>query len=352
MSSEHPWFAVHDEILYDPKLARIKRATGLPRMIVLGAWATVLALSNQSPVRGVLLIREDRPLRDQELFDEWELPTNEAACLLNGMCDMGLLHQENGAWVVSSWEKRQPRMDKSTERVREWRAKQKAAATSKNPVTLHETNETFQVTLPETKSNGTEKEREKEKEREGEGGGAAADLEFPSGDDEYSLERRMDVIIRDGLDAHVGNRRLPDGDDDAANQLWGDLLRLCQDDEAHAAAIIRASRGIADELDWVFPFPKSDYECRVAMTDWWRPVKKALAVRQWDQIATVKAMVAAANAMHHRNLSPGKPAALMGELSKQKARASPNGAAGQTNGHKSAVRSAVRERLLKGDHDE
>lgn len=346
MSSDHPWFAVHDDVLYDTKLARVRRSTRLPRLVILGAWTAVLALSNQSPVRGVLLIREDRPLTTQELFDEWEIERGDAAALLNALVDQGMLHQEGDAWVVCNWEKRQPRLDKSTERVQRWRARQKAQAQQKNetPEALHdETDETFR--------NGTEEEEEIERELEGEGEGGDG-----GADDEYALERRLAQIVRHGTSPDVGTRPRAryDPDDELAVTLWNKVLKFCGNDQGQAKAVFLVAHELETQLEWVKPMPKSDYEERNAMTDWWRPIKRALEARKWDHDVTARAMVAAAKAMYQRDsYPPSKPSALIGEMSKQKvskaSRASPSGVTGGNDsgggvGGVDAIREKIRQK--------
>lgn len=351
MSSDHPWFAVHDDVLYDPKLARVRRCTRLPRLVVLGAWTAVLALSNQSPVRGVLLIREDRPLSTRELFDEWDIDDDDAAALLNALVDQGMLHQEGEAWVVCNWDKRQPRLDKSTERVKRWRERQKTLS----PL-ADETNETLYRETDETFRNGIEgeEELEREGEREGdEGGGGEAD--------EYGLETRLAQIVQDGVHQDVGARPRskpkfdPGSDDEAAITLWNRVLAFCGNSQSQAKAIFLVARDLEVELEWVKPIPTSEYEERVAMSDWWRPIKRALETRKWDAEITGKAMVAAAKAMYQRELAPSKPSALIGEMSKQKVtkpRASPSAPAGDGTGGAGGVE-AIREKIRqkRGQND-
>ncbi len=341
MSSEHPWFAVHDEVLNDNKLARIRRASRQPRLVVIGAWTALLALSNQAPVRGVLLIREDRPLTTQEIFDEWDMDGGEGQVLLDAFVDQGLVAFDVDEWVICNWEKRQPRLDKSTERVRQHRAR-KAAALGGN----HVTPETFQdVTgvTNETLRNGIEREEELERElrdRESEGG-------VGEGDDLYSFERTLDAIVSDGLKPEAGTRPRPNSDDSALNAIWGCLLNLCDDNENHARLVAVVADDLAEKLEWLKPFPRGERDRQTALDDWWRPIHRALKARAWDNEATVTAMVAAAHSLHQRQMSPSKPAGLMGELSKQKtrsSRASPEPATAG-GGQKARGTDALRERI-------
>ncbi|MBP8055126.1 MAG: phage replisome organizer N-terminal domain-containing protein [Chloroflexi bacterium] len=350
MSSEHPWFSVYDEILSDNKLARVRRATRQHRLMVIGAWTTLLALSNQSPVRGVLLIREDRPLTVQEIFEEWDVDTLEGQTLLDAFIDQGMLHHEGEAWVICNWEKRQPKQDKSTERVRQWRQKIAAAANAVKPE-KPETDETFQGVTYETGAtfrgghgetfrNDTEKEIEieiKYKEREGESEGEGL----------YSFERRLGRIVANGVSPGVGTRRqLPYSDDDeVANAIWEALLTLCDNDEMQARCVAIVTNELSERLEWLKPFPRRKQEFQDALSHWWRPIKKALKVRDWDTERTVIAMVEAAKSLHQRQYAPSRPAGLMGEMSKQAAgRGSPALQPGSAQGKALGV-DAIREKI-------
>jgi hypothetical protein len=51
-----PWFRFYSEALSDRKLDWIVQDSGLPRLTVLGAWTALLAMANDSPERGRLLV--------------------------------------------------------------------------------------------------------------------------------------------------------------------------------------------------------------------------------------------------------------------------------------------------------
>lgn len=346
MSSDHPWFAVHDEMPNDPKLARVRRTTRQPKMVVVGAWATLLALSNQSPVRGVLLIHEERPLTTQEIFDEWDMDGGEGQALLDAFIDQGLVYQEQGAWFIRNWEKRQPRQDNSTERVRRYRERQKASAAATGNGKIGVTNETgvtFQGVTGETLRNGIEEEEDQELEKEGEGGGESAD-------DLYSFERELGAIVNDATRTDVGMQP-SDPDDAAMNAIWSRLLNLCDGDKDHAGGVTIVTHELVSQLEWAKPFPRNRREFEDALTNWWQPIKQALAAREWDKEATITAMVAAARSMQRRDMSPGCPRAVMQELSKHKQKgtsrespAKPQARAGGGNGNPGGLE-GIRERI-------
>jgi hypothetical protein len=289
--------------------------------VVIGAWTALLALSNQSPVRGVLLIREDRPLTTQEIFDEWDMDSGEGQVLLDAFADQGLIAFDVDEWVICNWEKRQPRQDKSTERVRQYRARKAAASASAQKENHHETVETFHDVTDETLRNGTEREEELEKElREREGGGVR---DGDGDDDLYEFEQRLDAIVEDGLnpDAGTGTGVRPRTDDEmAVNAIWTCLLKLCDGDEHQAKQVAVTTDALAKELEWLKPFPVGERDRQTALTDWWRPIRHALKVRDWDNALTVREMVAAAHAMYQRQLSAGCPRSLTAELSKRRAK--------------------------------
>lgn len=119
------WFRFYSETLHDRKIERICRATGEPKAVVVGAWAIILALANDSPIRGALLLTEKIPLTDTDLFDEIGLTTETFNGLMAMWQDLDMMHQDNGVWYVTHFGDRQYDSDNSTERVQRFRERRK-----------------------------------------------------------------------------------------------------------------------------------------------------------------------------------------------------------------------------------
>jgi hypothetical protein len=127
MTKRYPWYRFYSETINDRKIKRITRITGLPKMLVLGAWATLMALGNDSPTRGVLLVTEDMPLTADELQDEMDLADPAFEALMGAFEDHNMVHVEDGCYVVTNFLKRNFKSDHDgAERVRRHRAKQRS----------------------------------------------------------------------------------------------------------------------------------------------------------------------------------------------------------------------------------
>jgi len=120
-----PWFRFYSETLNDRKIDYICRATGRSKALIIGAWATILALANDSPIRGALLLAEDIPLTVGDLAMHTGLEPEEVQTLIDNFRRLKMLEMVNSTFYVSNWDKRQFANDISTERVQRWRARQK-----------------------------------------------------------------------------------------------------------------------------------------------------------------------------------------------------------------------------------
>ena len=122
--SNMPWFRSYSEILSDRKIVRICRITSQPKVIVVGLWITLLALANDSPERGKLLLTKEIPYTTDDIAAESELPKEDVIKLLDAFRGMSMI---NGKKVIeiSNWKKRQFKSDDSSERVRKHRERQK-----------------------------------------------------------------------------------------------------------------------------------------------------------------------------------------------------------------------------------
>ena len=107
MTKPHPWFRFYSEAVRDRKLEAACRLTQHPRVMVIGAWATLLALANDSPTRGILLLTEEMPLTDEDIAREFglDLPTTQS--LLVAFVKLTLLWEEGEAYGITAWCKRQ-----------------------------------------------------------------------------------------------------------------------------------------------------------------------------------------------------------------------------------------------------
>lgn len=119
-----PWFRFYSETLSDRKIDRICRITEQPKCLIVGAWATLMSLANDSPIRGALLLTEDFALSVEDIADEMGLPVNSANVILEEFQRFDMLHIENGIYWLTNWDKRQFASDTSTERVRRYRERQ------------------------------------------------------------------------------------------------------------------------------------------------------------------------------------------------------------------------------------
>ena len=116
-----PWFRFYSETMRDPKMQYIARATGHEKALVVGAWAMLLSLASDSPVRGALFMRADAPLGIDNMAEQLDMDTKTLLGLLDQFQAFGMLHLEDGAYHLTNWDKRQPNSDNSTERVQRFR---------------------------------------------------------------------------------------------------------------------------------------------------------------------------------------------------------------------------------------
>ena len=120
-----PWFRFYSETLGDRKIDFICRTTGRPKALIIGVWATILALANDSPIRGALLLTEEIPLTCDDLVLHTGLSREEMEELLDEFQRLGMVEMVDFVFHVSNWGKRQFSSDCSTDRVREWRERNK-----------------------------------------------------------------------------------------------------------------------------------------------------------------------------------------------------------------------------------
>jgi len=132
--SSPPWFRFYSEALTDRKIERICRATQENKRSILGAWTTLMALANSSPIRGVLLLTEDKPFTIDDIADEWGDDLDTTKRLLDQFIDFQMIDtDEQGAIYITNWDKRQFSSDSSTARVRAFRERQRQEAETVTP---------------------------------------------------------------------------------------------------------------------------------------------------------------------------------------------------------------------------
>ena len=123
-----PWFRCYSETLHDRKIERICRELKTPKAYVIGVWNILLILANDSPVRGALLLTEDIPLMFDDLTLETGLDDETLREMLDQFQRMQMLAKDDDVYYITNWGKRQYASDSSTERVRQWREKQRLAS--------------------------------------------------------------------------------------------------------------------------------------------------------------------------------------------------------------------------------
>ena len=117
-----PWFRVYSDILTDRKINRICKKTGQTPALVIGVWICLLALANDSPIRGILLLSEDMPVTIEDLEDETGLPREIINQLLDEFRLHGMIDGISTIQIIN-WTKRQFKSDNVAERVRQHREK-------------------------------------------------------------------------------------------------------------------------------------------------------------------------------------------------------------------------------------
>jgi len=146
--SRYPWFRVYNEILTERKIERIGRMTHLPRVVIRGAWMTILAMANDSPERGCLKWTDDLWISEAELCDDLEMAADEFTPLLDAFVRMQMVtRHEGGGLSCTNFDKRQFKSDNSTPRVQAWRDKQQPPETGERNVS-----ETLLCNAPDTEA--------------------------------------------------------------------------------------------------------------------------------------------------------------------------------------------------------
>lgn len=204
MTPSPPWFRFYSETLTDRKIDRICRITEQPKVVIIGAWSILMALANDSPIRGILLLTEDMPFTLEELADEMGLPVNMALSILDEFERFDMLHQNDGTYYLTNWDKRQFTSDSSTERVRRHRERKQEEeqedVAEADTVTVDAEPCNADVTLQERYSNAPEQSRSDTDQRQsrsdtdnnaGKPASAASESRSPPGDSRLTEGQRQ-----------------------------------------------------------------------------------------------------------------------------------------------------------------
>jgi hypothetical protein len=239
-----PWFRFYSETLKDRKIERICRLSTLPKMAVVGAWSIVMAIANDSPIRGALLLTGKYPLSLEDLAQEFGCDLEIATELIEHFIDLEMLDLVDGVYHVTHWHRRQFTSDSSTERVRLFRERRK------QPDGNTSGNDT--ETLPQRSSNAPDTDTDTDTEQKKSPAGAAQAtpiafaawqirLEQPKrGERKEGILREMFIALYPGRDApdfsYIGRvAKIVGGHGRLAELLWqastrpptGDVLAYC-----------------------------------------------------------------------------------------------------------------------------
>lgn len=123
--SRYPWFRVYsNDLLSDRKLSRVSRVTKQPPVVIRGVWLTLMAMANDSPERGKLLIAEDLPVTDGEIADDLGLDDDVLEAILVEFERLNMIERGECLALVHFLD-RNPNSDSSTERVKRHRARKR-----------------------------------------------------------------------------------------------------------------------------------------------------------------------------------------------------------------------------------
>lgn len=163
------WFRFYSEATNDRKIDRICRSLQQSKALIIGAWAILMSIGSESPIRGVLLLTEDIPFKDDDLADELGLDMESTKAILAQFERFQMIHRDNGVIYLTNWDKRQFASDDSAERVRRYRERQKAEESQSGNALCND-----DVTLQDRDGNAPEQSRaESEPEQRREAADAA-----------------------------------------------------------------------------------------------------------------------------------------------------------------------------------
>lgn len=144
-----PWFRFYSEVLSDRKIQRICHLTKKPKALVVGVWATILAMASDSPERGVLLISEGIAVTLDDISLETGLSPEECGEIIAAFIAANMVHSDDDTFIVTQWDSRQYKSDTSNDRVAKYRDK-KRDEEGKPPKRQYNKKCNVTVTPPET----------------------------------------------------------------------------------------------------------------------------------------------------------------------------------------------------------
>lgn len=121
-----PWFRTYSEAAFDPKFDIIGSQLRLEPLFVFGVWMKILCIAGASPVRGSLYVTAVKRYSNGDVTNLLRISNEVCNALLDAFIEMDMIDlDENGAYHIKNWNKRQYSSDSSAERVRKHRQKEK-----------------------------------------------------------------------------------------------------------------------------------------------------------------------------------------------------------------------------------
>jgi hypothetical protein len=119
------WFRFYNEAIDDRKLKHIARTTGQSKATILGVWAILLSLANNSARRGTLAVDDVTPFTREDLLAEIGegMSRKEAEVIFAQFLDRGLvaIDEDGNTHFVTQFNRRNFVSDDSKSRVRRHR---------------------------------------------------------------------------------------------------------------------------------------------------------------------------------------------------------------------------------------
>jgi len=97
------WFKFYSATIHDRRFKHMARETGQSKMEILGTWVITLALANDSPEPGRLLIRPDIPLHILDVAEYCGASFESIRDIFMQFKNFGLVDLIDGAWEIIGW---------------------------------------------------------------------------------------------------------------------------------------------------------------------------------------------------------------------------------------------------------
>jgi hypothetical protein len=124
--ASYPWFRYYSETIKDKKIDLIAEESDLGFLSTIGAWSLLLCMANDSPIRGSLYVTLQKRYTNEYIIKTLRLSKEDGEKLINLFIDYDMIDiDENQAYRVKNWDKRQFKSDFSNERVNKYRLKKK-----------------------------------------------------------------------------------------------------------------------------------------------------------------------------------------------------------------------------------